>query len=94
MQYDFDIKQIKKTVKRGIAPDKQSNPIPDLIPMILLLSLFCNEMEQLYKFAEIRNKTAEIRALSQQMGISPKLAFNACYEELTILQHKSLFDIL
>lgn len=66
------------------------NPI-DFTPLFLLLSQFLVVMEQLYKFAEIRRKTEEIRGLSRELRLSPKLAFNACYDEISKPKQQSLF---
>lgn len=70
---------------------KERNPF-DFTTIFLILTLFCNAMEQLYKFSEIRRKTAEIRALSQELRISPKLAFKACYNEIINPIQPTLFD--
>lgn len=94
-----DPKLAKNSVKRGVTelvtPGKpaatKSKPL-DFAPLFLLLSHFLIAMEQLYRFAEIRRKTAEIRALSQELRVSPKLAFNACYEEIIKPKQPTLFD--
>lgn len=73
---------------QGILEEK--NPI-DFTPIFSLLTLLCNAMGALYKLSEIRRKTAEIRALSQELRLSPKLAFNACYDEIVKIPQPSLF---
>lgn len=69
---------------------KDMNPI-DLTLLFSLLSLFSEAMGQLYIFGEIRRKTEEIRALSRELRLSPKLAFNACYDEITKPKQLSIF---
>lgn len=69
-----DPKLSKKLVKRGIQPSANI----DLSLVTSFLSLFRIAMEQLYKLSEINRKTAEIRTLSKELGISPKFAFKTC----------------
>lgn len=66
--------------------------IIDLRPVFKALSQFIDFAIELNKYAEIRRKTAEIRALSQELRISPKLAFQACYEEINKSMQKTLFE--
>lgn len=89
-----DPKLVKKPIKRNeiSIPKKEPVKIFDFTPIISLLSLFGEAMGQLYIFKEIRCKTEEIRALSRKLRLSPKLAFNACYDEITKPKQLSIFE--
>lgn len=76
---------------QSILPEK--TPF-DLTAIFLLISLFNQAMEPIYIFAEICRKTKEIRALSRELRLSPKLAFNACYSEISKPKQLSLFQCI
>lgn len=94
-----DPKHTKKTVRREekreeklSIPKKEKSFSCDLSLLMSLISQFCDAMGQLYIFGEIRRKTEEIRALSRELRLSPKLAFNACYDEIIKPKQPTLFD--
>ena len=80
--------EIEKRVKEII------NPQIDFSSLFSLLTLMQVAIGQLYKLAEIRQKTAEIRALAHDLRISPRIAFKACYDEIVKIPMKSLFDTI
>ncbi|ROT19591.1 hypothetical protein EEL53_10125 [Muribaculaceae bacterium Isolate-114 (HZI)] len=67
-------------------PQKKNNV--DLASFFSLLSAFCEVINQLFIFEKIRLKTQEIRCLASEIGISPRRAFEDCYE----INPPSLYD--
>lgn len=90
-----DPKLKKTTVRRGATetgtPGIQSSTKPDnpdLTAFFLLLSVFGEIVSKLHTFEKIRSKTQEIQSLAMSLGISPRRAFDECYE----MRQPSLFD--
>lgn len=63
----------------------------DYSMIILCLTQFMAVMDILFKLAEIRRRTEEIRSIAYEIKLSPKIAFNAYYEEINKQLQKSLF---
>ncbi len=82
-----DPKLQKKLVKRGI-PTPISEPTYDFMPIFLILSDLFWILNKLHIFEEIRLKTQELKTLAVGLGISPRRAFEECYE----IKQSSLFD--
>lgn len=61
-------------------------------PFLASLTLLSDAMAQLYIYNEICRKTKEIRDLSRKLRLHPKHAFNACFDEISKIPQKSLFD--
>lgn len=83
---------IKKDPKVSelITPNKlqQNNNLSFIDELYAILSTFDNVINKLHIYEEIRLKTQEIRALSTKLCISPRKAFEECYE----ISQPSLFD--
>lgn len=77
-----------KLTKKLIERNTPKSEIPDLTPFFSLLSAFCEILNKLYTFERIRSKTQEIQNLAISLGISPRRAFDECYE----MRQLSLFD--
>ncbi len=85
-------KLTKNLVRRGMA-DSGNSPqakkqTVDFKAIFSLLTIFIEVINKIYIFGEISRKTQEIRALSKQLGISPKKAFEQC----NMMYQPSLFD--
>lgn len=97
-----DPKITKTLVKRGITEPAKEKAVPndslkaqnpiEIRLLLCVLTQFIKVMEQLFKISEIRRRTEEIRELSYSIKLSPKIAFNACYDDIMRPKQKSLFD--
>lgn len=88
--------KIKKTlVKRGMpetstpANNTQQEIMLCLTSISLILSAFNDAINKLFIFDKIRLKTQELKILASDIGISPKKAFEECYNT----NQPSLFDL-
>lgn len=84
-------KTARTDVLELIKPYSKSKPSPNLSTIkafILILSAFGDVVNKLYIFDKIRLKTQEILNLATSLGISPRKAFEECYE----IKQPSLFE--
>ncbi len=79
-----DPRLTKKLGKRGIP----KHEMPDLTPFFPILTAFNEILNKLSIFEEIRLKTQELKNLAVSIGVSPRRAFEDCYE----MNPPSLFD--
>lgn len=79
----------KDFAKTSNVQNPQKEFIFDLCPLFSILSAFCEVINKLFIFEQIRLKTQELRFLSSEIDISPKKAFEECSK----INQPSLFDI-
>lgn len=82
---------VKSIEPEQISPDKQSKPSFEtsvISSFTTLLQELCDVLNKLHTFEEIRLKTQEIQSLAASLGISPRRAFEECYE----IKQSSLFE--
>lgn len=66
----------------------------DLASLFGFLNSVIDAMVVIHTIKKIQKNTAQIQSLSRSLKISPKLAFNACYQDLITPKEISLFDTI